>query len=86
MKFFHPDNHTQSEAHKRIFASCELAYTAVDFAAALMFVVGSVLFFNEETAYLATWLFLVGSIFFGMRPTIKLYRELSYLRLQKNRD
>ncbi|MGJ8611995.1 MAG: YrhK family protein, partial [Octadecabacter sp.] len=77
------ENHTRSDAHKRIFANCELAYTTVDFAAALMFVVGSILFFSEETAYVATWLFLIGSVFFGMRPTIKLYRELSYLKLQK---
>ncbi|MEP2474653.1 YrhK family protein [Roseobacter sp.] len=84
MKLFHPDNCKRSDAHKRIFASCELAYTAVDFAAALMFVVGSILFFKESTTYVATWLFLIGSIFFGLRPTIKLYRELAYLKLAKD--
>ena len=84
MKLFHPDNHARSDAHKRIFAHCELAYTAVDFSAALMFVVGSILFFKEETAYVATWLFLIGSVFFGLRPTIKLYRELAFLKLAKH--
>lgn len=78
---FHPDNHTRSSDHKRLYALCEVAYTAVDFSAAALFVVGSVLFFDEATTYAATWLFVVGSVLFGLRPSIKLYRELRYLRL-----
>lgn len=81
MKLFNPDNHTKSEQHKRIYALCEMAYTAVDFSAAALFVIGSILFFNERTTYVATWLFVIGSILFGLRPTIKLYREVGYLRL-----
>jgi hypothetical protein len=27
------------------------------------------------------WFFLIGSIFFGLRPTIKLVREFAYLRI-----
>ncbi|MFT6023417.1 MAG: hypothetical protein ACI9PY_001534 [Ascidiaceihabitans sp.] len=42
---------------------------------------GSILFFNESTTFVATWLFVIGSVFFGLRPTIRLYRELAYLRL-----
>lgn len=80
MKLFHPDNHTQSVKHKKIYAVCELAYTFVDFSAAAMFVIGSVLFFKESTTYVATWLFLIGSIFFGLKPTIKLIRELCYIK------
>ncbi|WP_366523329.1 YrhK family protein [uncultured Roseobacter sp.] len=81
MRLFNPENHVKSDRHKRLYAYCELAYTAVDFLAAALFVIGSILFFSAQTTALGTWLFLVGSILFGMRPTIRLYRELGYLRL-----
>jgi len=58
-----------------------LAYTLVDFLAAAMFVIGSILFFEPETTTAATWLFLIGSIFFGLRPTITMIREIAYIRL-----
>lgn len=86
MKFFNPDNHIRSARHKEIYAYCELAYTIVDFSAAAMFVIGSILFFNAATTYAGTWLFLVGSVFFGLRPTIKLYRETVYMRIEKYDD
>ncbi|MGI9370373.1 MAG: YrhK family protein [Ruegeria sp.] len=77
---FNPDNHTRSERHKKIYAYCELAYTVVDFSAAALFVIGSILFFNDATVFVGTWLFLIGSVFFGLRPTIKLFREIAYIR------
>ncbi|PID98034.1 MAG: N-acetyl-gamma-glutamyl-phosphate reductase [Actinobacteria bacterium] len=83
MKLFNPENHTRSDAHRKAYAYFELAYTTVDFLAAALFVIGSILFFNEKTVYTGTWLFLVGSILFGLRPTIKLLREITYLRLGK---
>lgn len=82
MRLFNPDNHTRSAEHKRIYAYCELAYTIVDVSAALLFVIGSILFFSDSTTYVGTWLFLVGSVLFGLRPTIKLYREFAYLRVE----
>ena len=81
MSLFDPANHQRSARHKKIYAYAELAYTVVDFSAAVLFVVGSVLFFSESTTYVGTWLFLVGSILFGLRPTIKLAREIAYLRI-----
>ena len=48
--------------------------------------IGSILFFNEATTYLGTWLFLIGSVLFGMRPTIKLIREIAYLRVGNYQD
>lgn len=80
MKLFDPDNYTGSERHKRIYARSEIAYTLVDFTAAALFLVGSALFFSESTTYAATWMFVVGSVLFGLRPTIKLIREIAYLR------
>ncbi|ASJ73336.1 YrhK family protein [Granulosicoccus antarcticus] len=81
MKLFDPGNHQRSARHRRIYAYTELAYTAVDFVAALLFLVGSILFFSSDTTYAGTWLFVVGSVLFGMRPTIKLVREVAYLRI-----
>ncbi|MFV1662965.1 YrhK family protein [Phaeobacter sp. JH18-12] len=81
MALFHPDNRNRSDRHKKIYAYCEIAYTTVDVSAAVLFVIGSILFFNDATVTPGTWLFLVGSILFGLRPTIKLYREYAYLRL-----
>lgn len=81
MKIFNPDNHNRSDAHKKVYAYYALAYTLVDFSAAVLFIVGSILFFSSSTTYAATWLFLIGSLFFAMRPTITLLRELAYLRL-----
>lgn len=78
---FNPDNHTRTSKNKKIYAYCELAYSIVDFSAAALFILGSVLFFNETTVVAGTWLFLVGSVFFGLRPSIKLFRELAYLRI-----
>lgn len=65
---------------------CEIAYTVVDFSAAALFVIGSLLFFSESTTYAGTWLFVVGSVLFGLRPTIKLYREIGYLKLSDYDD
>lgn len=46
----------------------------------MLFVIGSILVFSEETAHAATWLFLIGSVFFGLRSTVTLLREIAYLR------
>ncbi len=81
MTLFHPDNRNRSPEHKRIYAFYEILYTINDFGAAVLFVVGSVLFFNEDTTRAGSWLFLVGSIMFGLRPAIKLARELKYLKM-----
>ena len=81
MTIFHPGNSMLSSRHQKIHALCEIAHTAVDFSAAALFVVGSILFFYPKTTDVGVWFFLIGSIFFGLRPTIKLVRELAYLRL-----
>lgn len=80
MRIFDPESRTRSERHKKIYAYYTLAYTIVDFSAAVLFIAGSILFFYEDTVYEATWLFLVGSVFFALRPTTTLLRELAYLR------
>ncbi len=54
---------------------------ANDFLTAVWFVVGSILFFWESTTVLATWFFLVGSLEFLARPTIRLVRRVHLRRL-----
>lgn len=81
MKLFDPANRHRSSRHAAIWAIYELAHTMVDFTAASMFVIGSALFFYPSTTYAGTWLFLIGSIFFGLKPTIRLAREIRLLSL-----
>jgi len=81
MKLFYPDAPHRSGAHKRLYAYSEFAYTVVDFSAALLFIIGSILFFNPKTVDTGTWLFLIGSVFFGMRPSIRLWREFRFLKM-----
>jgi len=83
MHLFHPDNRNASAQHARLWAAYEIAYTAGDFSAAAMFVVGSVMFFWPSTTYFATWLFVIGSLFFGLKPTIRLTREIRMVSLGK---
>ena len=73
---FAPENRDKTARHRRIWALYEIAYTAVDFSAAACFVVGSVLFFRESLQTAGTWLFLIGSILFAAKPTIRLLREI----------
>lgn len=80
MRLFDPNTRTSSPRNARIYAAYEVVYTAVDFAAALLFVIGSILFFGETTQAAGTWLFLLGSICFALKPTIRLAREIYYLR------
>ncbi|GHE02586.1 N-acetyl-gamma-glutamyl-phosphate reductase [Defluviimonas sp. 20V17] len=86
MQMFHPDNRHASAEHAKLWAAYEIAYTAVDFSAAAMFVVGSVLFFWSSTTYAATWLFVIGSLFFGLKPTIRLVREVRMVSLGKDQQ
>ena len=81
MRFFDPANRTRTLRTARLYAVYELIYTTVDFAAALQFVIGSILFFNDDTVVLGTWLFLVGSACFALRPTVHLAREIHYWRI-----
>lgn len=80
MKMFDPRTKHASPEHARIYATYELLFTVVDFSAAFLFIVGSILFFNEDTTYAATWSFLIGSVFFGLKPCVRLLREWRLLQ------
>jgi hypothetical protein len=42
-----------------------------------------VLFFWSETQTTATWMFLIGSICFALKPTIRTTREIKFLSMGK---
>ncbi|MCR8547959.1 YrhK family protein [Salipiger sp. P9] len=81
MKLFHHENRERNDATRRVYALFEIAYTAVDFAAALCFTVGSVLFFFPVYEIPAVWLFTIGSVFFMAKPTLRLSREIKLYRM-----
>lgn len=76
----------KSAAHQRIYAIFEILYTAVDFAAAVFFIIGSIMFFSEAWMTTGTWLFLIGSVFFAMKPALRLSRELKLAKLGDTDD
>lgn len=82
MKIFRPQNNSASPEHERVYALYELWNTVVEFLAASLFLVGSVLFFWSSTQMPATWLFVIGSLCFALKPTLRLMRELTYLRMK----
>lgn len=81
MAFFDPDNRTRSPDHRRIYALYEFAFTFVDFAAAILFLVGSVMFFYSSLEHPALWCFVVGSVCFALKPTIRVVREFHLLAI-----
>jgi hypothetical protein len=54
------NNYHKHAGQSRRHATYELAYTFVDFLAAILFVLGSIMFFSVACTYTGTWLFLVG--------------------------
>jgi len=81
MAFFTNESRQHSEDTKRVYAAYEIAHTAVDFVAAISFLLGSILFFSDDTQYPATWLFVIGSVFFCLKPTLRLAREIHLWRM-----
>jgi hypothetical protein len=78
---FNPKLFDATPLHQRVYHFYEKLYTTVDLAAALCFVVGSVMFFFEAWQTEGTWLFLIGSIFFAARPMVRFMREFHLAQL-----
>ncbi|SDN86838.1 YrhK-like protein [Lutimaribacter pacificus] len=81
MPLFSHENRERNAATRRVYAAYEIAHTAVDFLAAISFLVGSVLFLFPDYEGPAVWLFIVGSVFFCMKPTLRLAREIQLWRM-----
>ena len=61
----------------------ELMHLLVDFVAGISFVVGSALFFYPAWESLAIWLFLIGSVAFAAKPTLRLAHVLADRRTRQ---
>jgi len=85
MKIFKDKRHV-SAGSRRLYAIFELLHTISDFIAALSFLVGSVLFLWKETEPVAIWLFIGGSVFFCLKPTLKLVREVKLASIGDTED
>ncbi|WP_305985494.1 YrhK family protein [Roseibium sp. MMSF_3544] len=80
-KLFDNAARSASPAHEELVRKYELYRTVVEFLAALTFVIGSIFFFYPSLEFSGTWLFLIGSILFAVRPTIRLLLELQLANL-----
>ena len=83
---FDRDHRQGTDEQRRLYAAFEVTYTLVDFIAAACFVVGSVMFFSEDWQTAGTWLFLIGSICFALKPTLRLVRELKLAAIGDDKD
>jgi hypothetical protein len=86
MQLFKLANRERTARTRRVWARWEVAYTAVDFTAALCFTVGSVMFFWNSLETAAIWFFTVGSVCFMAKPTIRFVRELHMLAIGDEKD
>ncbi len=81
MPLFSHANRERNADTRRVYAIYELLHTVVDFTAALCFLVGSILFFWAEYETQAIWLFVIGSVCFMLKPTLRLMREVQLWRM-----
>jgi len=71
---------------RRLYALYELLHTIADFIAAFSFLIGSILFLWTKTENAAIWLFIFGSVFFCLKPTLKLIREVRLASIGDEED
>lgn len=81
MKPFDHGLRDRSPAHAEIVRRYEIGRTLVEFLAAVAFIVGSIFFFYPGLVYAGTWFFVVGSVLFAARPTMRLALELHLARI-----
>lgn len=81
MAFFQQDSATTTPRKRKLYALYEVAYTTVDVAAALLFLLGSILFFYNALEVPAIWCFVVGSACFALKPILRIIRETHLLMI-----
>lgn len=81
MKLFRSRRFDASSRHRQVYSAYEIAYTSVDWLAAVLFTIGSIMFLYDDLMKAGTWLFIIGSVCFALRPSIRLARELHLARL-----
>ena len=72
--------------HKRVYVAYQALYDCVDALAAILFIVGSILFFRDSTQTAGTWSFLIGSVCFAIRPVVHVVRDLHMGRISRQAD
>ena len=80
-KLFDHSLRTATAKHREVVRKYELYRTLVEFFAAFTFILGSAFFFYDSLMMAGTWLFLIGSVLFAVRPTIRLLLELRLVNL-----
>ena len=86
MALFDTFTRDKTARHREVWGHYERIYTVIDFLAALSFVVGSILFFYRDLQHEGTWLFLIGSILFAAKPSVRVLREFHLARLPLPED
>jgi uncharacterized membrane protein YgdD (TMEM256/DUF423 family) len=81
MKLFNTRNRERNEDTRRTYAQYEIAHTIADFIAATSFLIGSILFLWNDFETQAIWFFIIGSVFFCIKPTLRLAREVQLWRM-----
>lgn len=81
MRLLDPALNDLSPRHLEIYWRYQVVRTAVDFGAAMCFIIGSAFFFFASLTRPADWLFLFGSILFAVKPTIDMIRSVHLRRL-----
>jgi hypothetical protein len=72
----------EHRAHiRRVRSAYEWMHLIADFTAAMLFVAGSVAFFYPSAMHAGTWMFLIGSICFALKPTLRLASRLHEARI-----
>lgn len=85
-KLFSYKNRQATNRHEMINKYYELTITVVEFLAALLFLVGSIFFFYDNLMHAGTWMFVMGSVFFIIRPAVRLIREFHLASLPVDED
>lgn len=81
MRLFSHEARQRNTDTRKVYAAYEIAHTIVDFAAAICFLAGSILFLWSAYETQAIWLFIIGSGFFCLKPSLRLAREIQLWRM-----
>lgn len=78
---FKPTLFDATPKHAEIYGLYERVYTTVDLIAALLFLIGSILFFYNSLQNTGTWMFVFGSLCFAAKPAVRFAREFHLAQL-----
>ncbi len=84
MNLFRTSRYDETARHRQVYSIYELIYSTVDLLAAIAFILGSILFFYKSLVEAGTWMFLIGSIFFALRPSVRVIRELHLAAISRS--